>query len=194
MSFYQIISVLILLVFYGSYFAKKLSQKRKGIRTTQIGVGKAGLSRVVEILMGVASVMVPAMEAAGIIRNRTQSPEWLRMAGVLTAVLGDISFLAGMLTMRDSWRAGVSKDKTALVTRGIFRISRNPAFLGFDLVYLGILFQFFDWTLCIVSLFAILMFHLQIVFNEEEAMLRAFGEEYLDYRKRVNRYLGRKRQ
>ncbi len=194
MSFYQIISVLILLVFYGSYFAKKLSQKRKGIRTTQIGVGKAGLSRTVEILMGVASVMVPAMEAAGIIRNRTQSPEWLRMAGVLTAVLGNISFLAGMLTMRDSWRAGVSKDKTALVTRGIFRISRNPAFLGFDLVYLGILFQFFDWTLCIVSLFAILMFHLQIVFNEEEAMLRAFGEEYLDYRKRVNRYLGRKRQ
>lgn len=194
MSFYQIISVLILLVFYGSYFAKKLSQKRKGIRTTQIGVGKAGLSRTVEILMGVASVMVPAMEAAGIIRNRTQSPEWLRMAGVLTAVLGNISFLAGMLTMRDSWRAGVSKDKTALVTRGIFRISRNPAFLGFDLVYLGILFQFFGWTLCIVSLFAILMFHLQIVFNEEEAMLRAFGEEYLDYRKRVNRYLGRKRQ
>ncbi len=194
MSFYQIVSVLILLVFYGSYFAKKLSQKRKGIRTTQIGVGKAGLSRTVEILMGVASVMVPAMEAAGIIRNRTQSPEWLRMAGVLTAVLGNISFLAGMLTMRDSWRAGVSKDKTALVTRGIFRISRNPAFLGFDLVYLGILFQFFDWTLCIVSLFAILMFHLQIVFNEEEAMLRAFGEEYLDYRKRVNRYLGRKRQ
>lgn len=194
MSFYQIVSVLILLVFYGSYFAKKLSQKRKGIRTTQIGVGKAGLSRTVEILMGVASVMVPAMEVAGIIRNRTQSPEWLRMAGVLTAVLGDISFLAGMLTMRDSWRAGVSKDKTALVTRGIFRISRNPAFLGFDLVYLGILFQFFGWTLCIVSLFAILMFHLQIVFNEEEAMLRAFGEEYLDYRKRVNRYLGRKRQ
>lgn len=194
MSFYQIVSVLILLVFYGSYFAKKLSQKRKGIRTTQIGVGKAGLSRTVEILMGVASVMVPAMEVAGIIRNRTQSPEWLRMTGVLTAVLGDISFLAGMLTMRDSWRAGVSKDKTALVTRGIFRISRNPAFLGFDLVYLGILFQFFGWTLCIVSLFAILMFHLQIVFNEEEAMLRAFGEEYLDYRKRVNRYLGRKRQ
>ncbi len=38
------------------------------------------------------------------------------------------------------WRAGVSeKEKTELVTAGIYRWSRNPAFLGFDLLYIGFL-------------------------------------------------------
>lgn len=70
--------------------------------------------------------------------------------------------------------------------------SRNPAFLGFDLVYLGILLMFFNWALFAVSIFAALMFHLQIVNVEEDFLLEAFGEDYLDYKKNVNRYLGRK--
>ena len=54
-------------------------------------------------------------------------------------------FVTSVVTMRDSWRAGVSKtDKTELVTDGIYQISRNPAFLGFDLVYIGILLMFFN--------------------------------------------------
>lgn len=44
--------------------------------------------------------------------------------------------------MRDSWRAGISEtDKTELVTEGIYQISRNSAFLGFDLLYIAILLE-----------------------------------------------------
>ena len=44
--------------------------------------------------------------------------------------------------MRDFWRAGIPEtDKTELVTEGIYQISRNPAFLGFDLLYIGILLE-----------------------------------------------------
>lgn len=95
--------------------------------------------------------------------------------------------------MRDSWRAGVSEtDKTELVTGGIYQISRNPAFLGFDLVYIGILMMFFNWGLLAVSTLAALMFHLQIVNVEEDFLIKTFGDEYLEYKKKVNRYLGRK--
>ncbi len=193
MSFYQAAAVILLLVFYGSYYAKKISQKKKGIQTTQIGRGKTGFHRAVEVVMGIFSIWVVMAEAASIALDWSLSPGWLRIAGVAAALLGNISFITGMLTMRDSWRAGVSEDKTELVTEGIFRISRNPAFLGFDLVYLGILLLFFNGLLCFLSLSAMLMLHLQIVYNEEEAMLRAFGDEYQSYQGKVNRYLGRKR-
>ena len=96
--------------------------------------------------------------------------------------------------MRDSWRAGVSKtDKTELVTNGIYQISRNPAFLGFDLLYIGTLLMFFNWILCFLTVFAVIMYHLQIVNVEEDFLFATFGNEYLQYKKKVCRYIGRKR-
>ncbi len=79
-----------------------------------------------------------------------------------------------------------------MVTAGIYRFSRNPAFLGFDLVYTGILLMFFNWVLLVFTVFAAVMLHLQIM-QEEKFLSAAFGEEYLSYRKRVCRYIGRKR-
>ncbi len=53
--------------------------------------------------------------------------------------------------------------ETELVTNGIYQISRNPAFLGFDLLYIGTLLMFFNWILCFLTVFAVIMYHLQIV-------------------------------
>lgn len=192
MTIFQILTTLILLAFYGCYYAKKMEQKKKGIQTTQIGKGKQGIPLYIEIAMGIATSCVVIAEITSIALDWSISPAWVRIAGLIISALGVTLFITAMLTMRDSWRAGVSKDKTELVTTGIFRISRNPAFLGFDLMYLGILMVFFNWILLLFSIFAILMLHLQIVNNEEDAMLSAFGDEYLNYKKQVNRYFGRK--
>ncbi len=87
----------------------------------------------------------------------------------------------------------VSKaEKTELVTGGIYQISRNPAFLGFDLVYIGMVMMFFNWGLLVTSIFAVVMLHLQIVNVEEDFLMEVFGEEYLEYKEKVCRYLGRK--
>ena len=192
MSMFQILAVIVLLIFYSSYFAKKFNQKKKGIQTTQIGKGKKGFPRLVEMTMGIATVCIVIVELISIAFDWSMSPVWLRIVGIILSVIGTVSFITAMLTMRDSWRAGVSTDKTELVTNGIFQISRNPAFLGFDLVYVGILLMFFNWVLWLFSVFAILMLHLQIINNEEDAMLENFGEEYLNYKKNVNRYFGRR--
>ena len=84
------------------------------------------------------------------------------------------------------------EEKTTLVTSGIYSISRNPAFLGFDLMYIGILFTFFNVYLCFATAFALVFFHLQIVNVEEDFLVEAFGNEYIAYRKKVCRYIGRK--
>lgn len=191
---FQAAGIAIMLAFYGCYFIKMISQHKKGIKTDQIGKGKVGFVKFVEITMKVFTYLVPAVEIVSIILNTSFFAVPVRIVGVLAAVVGVAVFIISVLTMRDSWRAGVSKtDKTELVTKGIYKISRNPAFLGFDLMYLGILLMFFNLVLFEVSLFAMLMFHLQIVNVEEEFLLKAFGDEYLRYKKKVCRYIGRKR-
>ena len=47
---YQVTALVILAVFYGCYFLKMLMQQRKGIRTDQIGQGKVGFVKFVEVI------------------------------------------------------------------------------------------------------------------------------------------------
>lgn len=190
---FQITALIILLSFYGCYFAKLLLQRRRGIRTDQLGRGKRGFVRFVELGLRVTSCVIVAAELAAIFLCRSRVPLWLRIVGALFGVLGVIVFYISVTQMGDSWRAGVPEgERTVLVTSGIYRISRNPAFLAFDLVYIGILCMFLTWWLCIITAICVVMLHLQIVNVEEPFLLSAFGGEYLDYRKKVCRYIGRR--
>ncbi len=88
-------------------------------------------------------------------------------------------------------RVGIPEEKTSLVMAGIYQWSRNPAFVGFDLLYLCICLMFLNLPLVLVSVWAAVMLHLQIL-QEEEHMQKMFGEEYAEYQKHTRRYLGRK--
>ncbi|MDO5378797.1 MAG: isoprenylcysteine carboxylmethyltransferase family protein [Clostridia bacterium] len=191
---YQVCAVLIMLAFYGCYFAKMIGQRKRGIRTDQLGRGKQGFVRGIEIGVKIATYGIVAAEAISIGLNASAFPSWVRMTGAALGTLGVIAFEAAVLTMRDSWRAGVSpEEKTELVTRGIYRYSRNPAFLGFDSMYAGIALMFGNVPLMLVTAFAMLMLHLQIVNVEEDFLVASFGETYVAYRGQVNRYIGRRR-
>jgi protein-S-isoprenylcysteine O-methyltransferase Ste14 len=137
---FQVTAIILLLVFYGCYFGKMFLQKRQGIQTDQIGKGKTGTAKVIETLMKITTILVPLVEVICIVFNQTMLPFGARIKGAFIAAVGDIVFVTSVVTMKNSWRAGVSEtDKTELITNGIYQISRNPAFLGFDLVYIGIL-------------------------------------------------------
>ena len=118
--FFQIIAIVILVAFYGCYFGKMISQKKKGIRTDQICKGKKGLAKFIEITMKAATFAVPIAEVISIFLNSPTLPTAARCAGVVIAIMGDVVFICSVYTMRDSWRAGVSEtDKTELVTENI---------------------------------------------------------------------------
>lgn len=189
----QIAGFAVLAVFYGIYIGKMLLQKRKGIRTDQIARGKRR-DRVlyVEALLKLATYSVVAVELISIVLAKSCLPEVFAVAGCIVGFAGDCVFAMAVITMRDSWRAGLAEDdKTDMIADGIYQFSRNPAFLGFDLVYLGILLMFFNWILLVFSIFAAVMLHLQIL-QEEDYLQNVFGPEYEVYRKSVCRYVGRK--
>ncbi len=189
---YPVLALTVLALFYGIYFTKMLLQKRRGIRTRQIGRRKEKAIHTVELLMSVATLGAPAAQLLSIACGWNYMPAGARFTGFCIGMLGDLLFLVSVICMKDSWRAGIpDKDKTALVTTGIYRYSRNPAFLGFDLMYIGVLLLYCNPLSAVFSLFAMVMLHLQIL--QEEAYLSAvFGEAYRDYQKHVFRYFGKK--
>ena len=185
----QITALAVLTVFYIAYFTKMISQRRKGVKTDHIGKGdKPRKLLVVEMLMKIATYSVVAVEVISIVwdfRMWKSSYAWM---GIGVAALGVLVFIVAMATMGDSWRAGIpEKDETELVTTGIYRISRNPAFLGFDLTYFGLLIAFFNYLHLIFVLYAVLMLHLQIL-QEEKHLIETLGEKYTEYKKHTGRY------
>lgn len=191
---YQIITILILFAFYGVYFLKMFIQRGQGIQTNLLGKRTQGVQRLIEITLKIATYLVLLVEAASIFSNTYVDLVWLRISGVVLGAAGAGVFTVSVFTMGGSWRAGIPKDETTeLITSGIYAYSRNPAFLGFDLIYIGVLAVFFNWVLFAATVFAVVMLHLQIVNVEEDFLITAFGDDYLAYREKVCRYIGRRR-
>lgn len=189
---YRVIGFVVFASFYAFYFAKLVIQKRQDIKTNQMGTGnKPQKVLVIERVMSVATVLTVVLGLASIIWAPVVPVAGIRIAGILAGVLAVIVFAAATITMKDSWRVGIPEEKTSLVTNGIYAWSRNPAFVGFDLLYVAMCLMFFNIPLTIVSVWAAVMLHLQIL-QEEEHMGKMFGKEYVEYRKQTLRYWGRR--
>lgn len=188
-----VLGLVVLAFFYGIYFTKMFVQKKHGIQTRQIGKRKEKELHTVEKLMSIATGSVVIAQLLSIAFDWNYMPSNARLTGFCIGMIGDLVFLASVICMKDSWRAGIPEsDKTKLVTGGIYKYSRNPAFFGFDLMYIGVLLMYFNPVNIIFSLFPIVMLHLQIL-QEEKYMEATFGQKYVDYKKKTFRYLGRKK-
>ena len=180
-------------MFYSVYITKIILQKRKGIQTDQIAKGNKDRKLLfTETTMKFATYSVVIVEVFSIIFNPNYNSIVYSVIGSSVGIIGVILFVISVYTMKDSWRAGITVDeKTSIIVDGIYSYSRNPAFLGFYLVYIGILIMFFNIWLLVFSIFAIMMLHIQIL-QEEKYLPNIFGNDYIDYKKKVQRYIGRK--
>ena len=77
---------------------------------------------------------------------------------------------------------------SSLVTGGIFKYSRNPMYLGmlFILISISIRFNFYGGIL-IVGFFVYFITYFQIL-PEEKAMLKLFGDDFINYKKKTRRW------
>lgn len=196
MSAVEITAFIILSLFYASFFIKMLLLKRRGINSNLLGKGRkpAKALSVEKSLKTVTFIGAPVQLASVFLSMKIWSL-WarpaLQVSGLILAALGTGFFISAMAAMKSNWRSGCETGQnTSLVVAGPYKISRNPAFVGFDLLYLGYALAFPNVVNLIISGWAVATFHRQIL--EEEAFLEtAFGEEYRQYKSRIRRYLGR---
>jgi protein-S-isoprenylcysteine O-methyltransferase Ste14 len=81
------------------------------------------------------------------------------------------------------------KPASSLQTNGIYRISRNPMYVGLAVMYLGISCLIGNWWNIILFPILLLVIQEYIIKREEKYLERAFGQKYLDYKNRVRRWL-----
>ena len=114
--------------------------------------------------------------------------DYLKYIGWGLLVLSLILVWFAQSQMANSWRIGIDeKNKTELVTKGLFSISRNPIFLGIMMANIGLLLIIPNaFTLLIVSLSTVSI-NTQIRL-EEDFLKRSHGKEYENYLNKVRRW------
>ena len=113
----------------------------------------------------------------------------LQVAGAIMIGIGIAVALAAIVRFKS---IGTPVDPTGRATRlatdGIYRLTRNPMYVG-TLILLAGLALALGWSwLLLLPVLAVLLYRLAI--RREEAFLeRRFGAEYFAYRRRVRRWL-----
>ncbi len=114
----------------------------------------------------------------------------ITIIGVVLLVVALIWVLIAQAQMGASWRIGIDEEnQTDLVTHGVFRISRNPIFLGMRLNLLGLFLVIPNALTLVLWLVGDIAIQMQ-VFIEEEHLKQQHGTAYQEYQAVTSRYLG----
>ena len=115
----------------------------------------------------------------------------------LRLILGLPALAAGIVPIALAlWRfhrAGTSpepwKPSTALVVDGVYRLTRNPMYLGMALVYAGIAILLDCAFTAVLLVPAVLTVHFGVILREERYLAEKFGDPYRDFMRASRRWL-----
>jgi len=188
------------LVLYGVYFllayvARTVIQRRRmgdgGFRGVSGPPGSAEWSAgVLLVLALLAGVLGPVTALLGHEPLGLLSAPPLQVTGAVLAVLGIAATFWAQLQMGTSWRIGVDpRERTSLVTSGVFAVVRNPIFTAMGVTGLGL-------TLMVPNVVALgglvgllVALEVQVRVVEEPHLRRVHGQAYEEYTAATGRFL-----
>jgi protein-S-isoprenylcysteine O-methyltransferase Ste14 len=134
-------------------------------------------------LMWLVSWTVPAFDF--VFPARESLAVSFAMAGAISVISGIVSFRRA----RTTFNPMKPESSSSLVLSGIYKVSRNPMYLGFFLFLVGwAIFLSNALTFLFLPLFIFYMNRFQIE-PEERALACKFGQEFETYKSRVRRWL-----
>jgi protein-S-isoprenylcysteine O-methyltransferase Ste14 len=110
-------------------------------------------------------------------------------AGLILLHVSLVIVLVAQAQMARSWRVGFDeKQKTELVTTGLFLYSRNPVFTGMLLTMLGLFLVLPNALTLVAAVMTWVVLQIQVRM-EEEYLLKTHGAPYVGYLQKVRRWL-----
>ena len=117
-------------------------------------------------------------------------PNILRLIGFSLVVIGFLLGVAAFLAFR---KARTTLDPhgsvSAMVSGGIYRFTRNPIYLGFLLMLIGLPLNSGNYWGIVLAPFFVMSMNSLVIEKEEAYLEKKFGDEYTSYKSRVRRWL-----
>jgi protein-S-isoprenylcysteine O-methyltransferase Ste14 len=134
-------------------------------------------------------VVAAAFGLPTVTHDKIFSTEITAWPGAVVCFAGVGLFVWSLVSFGESFRVGIDQDRPdKLIMTGVFRFTRNPIYLAFTFLLTGEFLAFPNPVLLIYLFAAIALFHRQVL-REEKHLREHYGASYLDYVRRVPRYL-----
>jgi protein-S-isoprenylcysteine O-methyltransferase Ste14 len=113
----------------------------------------------------------------------------LLLAAIVMTGAGWLSISAFRTMNRAQTAIDPTKPTTAIVSDGVFRLTRNPLYLSLTLLYIGFSLIFSALWALLLLLPLLVIVQIGVIQREEVYLERKFGDEYLRYKAQVRRWL-----
>ena len=115
---------------------------------------------------------------------------WVPYLGLIPMLFGiSVSGYAILQFRRAKTNLVPFTKSTTLVIQGLYKYTRNPMYLGMELLLIGLaIYTDTSYGWLVVLGFPIIIHNLFII-KEEQQMIDTFGDGYLDYRRQVRRWV-----
>ena len=110
--------------------------------------------------------------------------------GLILAFIGAFLMVASVSIFKKFGEEPDPRESTSnIVTTGPFKYSRNPMYLAFTIIYVGVTAAINTWWPFIFLPFVLVTMYYGVIFREEAYLEQKFGRDYLEYKKNVRRWL-----
>jgi protein-S-isoprenylcysteine O-methyltransferase Ste14 len=106
----------------------------------------------------------------------------------IITIIGLIISAISLVNLGSSTRLGLPSEDTIFKTNGIYSFSRNPMYLGFNILTIASVIYLGNIFLAAIGMYSIFIYHV-IIRREEKFLENRFGEKYFEYKINVRRYL-----
>ena len=122
-----------------------------------------------------------------------QDPGWWNLAGLVAAAIGVVLYVWCLVFHYRSYRTSVRVGFTPphLVIAGPYRFSRNPMYVTGLIAWLGWVIFYGSPAVFVGLVLLWVIFTFRVIPYEERQLEGLFGDEYLEYKRSVPRWIGR---
>ncbi len=110
--------------------------------------------------------------------------------GSIWFYIGFLIYLIGFSIQVVAWQNLATTPVDTPVTKGLYRISRNPMYIGDFLTLISIAIVSLSWIFLLVSIISFIMNYIAVISEERECLVK-YGDSYREYIDRIPRWIGK---